>query len=308
MGFIATIIRQGVGATQMGMATEELKRLPGSREYSLNQDLATATALARRGAQQGMTPEERAVAGQAIGTQQNRTQRAMEQRGLGGLAAAISQSSATDAFNQLEAANQQIKRDYLGKYGELGSKVQALENANVTSFNQQLAMQQRELGMAAQQGFAGLAGSGAQIAGMLGDNAEKWAKQYKDSRAAKNAEKQAQIEFEAKRPGEFSDRLTAIDPDTGEQREVGSPIFGGDTLEGIEASEEYGMLAPQTQTAISEGFSSDIDSSGFDVSTMNMDLSAGYDTSAAEGMALGTQDFSSVDMSGPVAGGGGGAE
>jgi len=68
------------------------------------------------------------------------------------------------------------------------------------------------------------------------------------------------------------------------------------------------MLAPQTQTAISEGFSSDIDSSGFDVSTMNMDLSAGYDTSAAEGMALGTQDFSSVDMSGPVAGGGGGAE
>ncbi len=185
MGFISTIIRQGVGATQMGMATEELKRLPGSREYSLNQDLATATALARKGAQQGMTPEERAVAGQAIGTQQSRTQRAMEQRGLGGLAAAISQSSATDAFNQLEASNQQIKRDYLGKYGELGSKVQALENANVTSFNQQLAMQQKELGMAAQQGFAGLAGSGAAIAGMAGDNAEEWAKKYKEARAAK---------------------------------------------------------------------------------------------------------------------------
>ena len=188
MGWIATVIKGGIGGVQMGMAVEELKSLPGSREYSLNQDLATATALARKGAQQGMTPEERAVAGQAIGTQQSRTQRAMEQRGLGGLAAAISQSSATDSFNKLEAQNQQIKRDYLGTYGELGSKVQALENANVTSFNQQLAMQQKELGMAAQQGFAALGGTGAMLANAFDkENIDKWKSKY-DQRQAQKAQ------------------------------------------------------------------------------------------------------------------------
>ena len=50
MGWIATVIKGGIGGVQMGMAVEELKSLPGSREYSLNQDLATATALARKGA------------------------------------------------------------------------------------------------------------------------------------------------------------------------------------------------------------------------------------------------------------------
>jgi len=188
MGWIATVVKGVIGGIQMGSAIEELKHLPGSREYSLNQDLATATALARRGAQQGMTPEERAVAGQAIGTQQSRTQRAMEQRGLGSLAAAITQSNATEAFNRLEAQNQQIKRDYLGTYGQLGSKVQALENANVTSFNQQLAMQQRELGMAAQQGFASLAGTGAQLANAFDkEQIDKWKSQY-DQRQAQKAQ------------------------------------------------------------------------------------------------------------------------
>jgi hypothetical protein len=294
MGWIATVIKGGIGGVQMGMAMEELKSLPGSREYSLNQDLATATALARRGAQQGMTPEERAVAGQAIGTQQSRTQRAMEQRGLGNLAAAISQSSATDAFNQLEAANQQIKRDYLGKYGELGSKVQALENANVTSFNQQLAAQQRELGMAAQQGFAALGGTGAMLANAFDkEQIDKWKSQYDQRQAQKAQTELAQGEAQSS----FSADLM------GDNRQVGEPIFSGDTLESVESSPEYGMLSPETQTAISQGFSSGIDSSGFDASTMNMDLSSGFDTSAVEGMDFGTMDFSSVDMSGPVAGG-----
>lgn len=294
MGWIATVIKGGIGGIQMGVAMEELKRLPGSREYSLNQDLATATALARRGAQQGMTPEERAVAGQAIGTQQSRTQRAMEQRGLGNLAAAITQSNATDAFNQLEAQNQSIKRDYLRGYADLGSKVQALENANVTSFNQQLAMQQRELGMAAQQGFAALGGTGAMIASAFDkEQIEKWKSQYKEKQALKAQTELAQGETQSS----FSADLM------GDNRQVGEPIFSGDTLESVESSPEYGMLSPETQTAISQGFSSGIDSSGFDASTMNMDLSSGFDTSAVEGMDFGTMDFSSVDMSGPVAGG-----
>lgn len=279
MGFISTIIRQGVGATQMGMATEELKRLPGSREYSLNQDLATATALARKGAQQGMTPEERAVAEQGIGTQQSRTQRAMEQRGLGGLAAAISQSSATDAFNQLEASNQQIKRDYLGKYGELGSKVQALENANVTSFNQQLAAQQRELGMAAQQGYAGLAGSAAQMAGMAGDNAEKWAEQYKESRAA-------------------DAKLTAEDLAFTESGDKLAPWAPEGTTSGVDAEGNPISMSPN--------YSPDVDamSGGFDSSlgyspegTMTGELGTSFDAGGLDYSGLDTIDMSSFDMS-----------
>ena len=241
MGWIATIVRQGVGAVQMGMATEELKNLPGSREYSLNQDLATATALARKGAQQGMTPEERAVAGQAIGTQQSRTQRAMEQRGLGNLAAAITQSNSTNAFNELEAQNQSIKRDYLRGYADLGAKVQSLENANVTSFNQQLAMQQKELGMAAQQGFAGLAGSGAQVAGMLGDNAETWREKYQESRAAKRADS----EFKAS-----GDKLASWAPEgtTSGVDADGNPIsispYYDPSVDGLLAALKLALAAP----------------------------------------------------------------
>ena len=278
MGWIATIVRQGVGAVQMGMATEELKNLPGSREYSLNQDLATATALARKGAQQGMTPEERAVAGQAIGTQQSRTQRAMEQRGLGSLAAAITQSNSTNAFNELEAQNQSIKRDYLRGYADLGSKVQALENANVTSFNQQLAMQQRELGMAAQQGFAGLAGSGAQIAGMLGDNAETWMEKYKESRAAKRADS----EFKAS-----GDKLASWAPEgttSGVDAEgnpisispdydpsVDGPIGGFET--GLGSSPEgtmTGELGTPFDTELNYSGLDTIDTSSMDVGSMDV--------------------------------------
>ena len=190
MAWIANVVKRvvavGTAGAQVGMASEELKHLPDYREYSLNQDLATATALARKGSQQGMTPEERAVAGQAIGTKQSRTQRAMEQRGLGSLAAAITQSNATDAFNKLEAQNQEIKRGYLTTYGQLGSKVQALENANVTSFNQQLALQQRELGMAVQQGYANL--FGAASPGM--ENIQKFTDVFKKNAAQREAEKE----------------------------------------------------------------------------------------------------------------------
>lgn len=287
MGWIATVVRQGVGAVQMGMATEELKNLPGSREYSLNQDLATATALARRGAQQGMTPEERAVAGQAIGTQQSRTQRAMEQRGLGNLAAAITQSNATDAFNQLEAQNQSIKRDYLRGYADLGSKVQALENANVTSFNQQLAMQQRELGMAAQQGFAGLAGSGAQIAGMIGDNAETWMEKYQESRAAQRADseftasgdKLASWAPEGTTSGvDAEGNPISISPDY--DPSVDGPIGGFETSLGSSLGEVSGsgyvdstaMSTENTMSGLGEGNSA-FDMS-FDMGSMGGDMAA----------------------------------
>jgi hypothetical protein len=292
MGWIAQIIRGGIGGIQMGMAIEELKSLPDARTYSLNQDLATATALARRGSQQGMTPQERAVAEQSIGTAQSRAQRAMEQRGLGNLAAAVTQVNTTDAFNRLEAQNQQIKRDYLGAYAQLGSKVQALENANVTSFNQQLAMQQRELGMAAQQGFSALGGTGAALANAFDkEQIDKWKSQYDQKQVAKAQTELAQGEAQSS----FSADLM------GDNRQVGEPIFSGDTLKSVESSPEYGMLSPETQTAISQGFSSDIDSSGFDASTMNMNLSAGFDTAAVEGMYTGASDFSSVGMPGPVA-------
>ena len=200
MAWIANVVQRvvglGVGAAQLGIAVDELKSLPDARTYSLNQDLATATALARRGSQQGMTPQERAVAEQSIGTAQSRAQRAMEQRGLGNLAAAVTQVNTTEAFNRLEAQNQQIKRDYLGTYAQLGSKVQALENANVTSFNQQLAMQQQALGMAAQQGLASVVGS---LGDTIGEIATKFDKdsldQFKEQREAKKAEQAATNDF-----------------------------------------------------------------------------------------------------------------
>ena len=50
MAWIANVVQRVVGVgtsiAQTAIASKELANLPGFREYSLNQDLATATALA----------------------------------------------------------------------------------------------------------------------------------------------------------------------------------------------------------------------------------------------------------------------
>ena len=164
MAWIGAIIQGVAGGIQMGVSMDQLSRLPSAKSFSPATDLETATSMSRRAAQQGMTPQERAVAEQAIGTAQSRTQRAMEQRGLGNLAAAVSQIRTTEAYNALEAQNQQIKRQNLGQYASLAGQMQALQNQNVQSFNQMLNAQQQALGQSAKAGFQNLAGTGATIA------------------------------------------------------------------------------------------------------------------------------------------------
>jgi len=164
MAWIGAIIQGVSGGIQMGVSMDQLSKLPSAKTFSPATDLETATSMARRAAQQGMTPQERAAAEQAIGTEQSRTQRAMEQRGLGNLAAAVSQIRTTEALNQLEAQNQAIKRQSLGQYASLAGQMQAIENQNIQSFNQMLYQQQVALGQAAQAGFKNLAGTGATIA------------------------------------------------------------------------------------------------------------------------------------------------
>jgi hypothetical protein len=164
MAWIGAIVQGVSGAIQMGVSMDQLSKLPSAQTFSPATDLETATSMARRAAQQGMTPQERAAAEQAIGTAQSRTQRAMEQRGLGNLAAAVSQIRTTEAFNQLEAQNQNIKRQSLGQYASLAGQMQSIQNQNIQSFNQMLYAQQQALGQAAQAGFKNLAGTGATIA------------------------------------------------------------------------------------------------------------------------------------------------
>jgi len=164
MAWIGAIVQGVSGAIQMGVSMDQLSKLPSAKTFSPATDLETATSMARRAAQQGMTPQERAAAEQAIGTAQSRTQRAMEQRGLGNLAAAVSQIRTTEALNQLEAQNQAIKRQSLGQYASLAGQMQSIQNQNIQSFNQMLYAQQQALGQAAQAGFRNLAGTGATIA------------------------------------------------------------------------------------------------------------------------------------------------
>jgi len=156
MAWVAAIIQGVMGGIQMGLSMDELSKLPSAQTFSSATDLETATSMARRAAQQGMTPQERAAAEQAIGTAQSRTQRAMEQRGLGNLAAAVSQIRTTEAFNQLEAQNQNIKRQSLGQYASLAGQMQAIQNQNIQSFNQMLYAQQQALGQSAKAGFSNL--------------------------------------------------------------------------------------------------------------------------------------------------------
>jgi hypothetical protein len=156
MAWVAAIVQGVMGGIQMGVSMDQLSRLPSAKSFSPATDLETATSMSRRAAQQGMTPQERAVAEQSIGTAQSRTQRAMEQRGLGNLAAAVSQIRTTEAFNQLEAQNQQIKRQSLGQYANLAGQMQSIQNQNISSFNQMLYAQQQALGQSAKAGFSNI--------------------------------------------------------------------------------------------------------------------------------------------------------
>ena len=173
MAWVAAIVQGVMGGIQMGVSMDQLSRLPSAKSFSPATDLETATSMSRRAAQQGMTPQERAVAEQSIGTAQSRTQRAMEQRGLGNLAAAVSQIRTTEAFNQLEAQNQQIKRQSLGQYANLAGQMQSIQNQNISSFNQMLYAQQQALGESAKAGFSNLTmGMGELIAsGVEGEDA-----------------------------------------------------------------------------------------------------------------------------------------
>lgn len=165
MAWVAAIVQGVMGGIQMGVSMDQLSKLPSDKSYSPATDLETATSMSRRAAQQGMTPQERAVAEQGIGTAQSRTQRAMEQRGLGNLAAAVSQIRTTDAYNQLEAQNQQIKRQSLGQYASLAGQMQSIQNQNISSFNQMLYAQQQALGQSAKAGFSNITmGMGEMIA------------------------------------------------------------------------------------------------------------------------------------------------
>jgi hypothetical protein len=165
MAWVAAIVQGVMGGIQMGVSMDQLSKLPSAKSYSPATDLETATSMSRRAAQQGMTPQERAVAEQAIGTAQSRTQRAMEQRGLGNLAAAVSQIRTTEAYNQLEAQNQEVKRKSLGQYAILAGQMQSLQNQNISSFNQMLYAQQQALGQSAKAGFSNLTmGMGEAIA------------------------------------------------------------------------------------------------------------------------------------------------
>ena len=156
MAWVAAIVQGVMGGIQMGVSMDQLSKLPSAKSYSPATDLETATSMSRRAAQQGMSPQERAVAEQAIGTAQSRTQRAMEQRGLRNLAAAVSQIRTIEAHNQLEAQNQQIKRQSLGQYANLAGQMQSLQNQNISSFNQMLYAQQQALGQSARAGFSNL--------------------------------------------------------------------------------------------------------------------------------------------------------
>jgi len=173
MAWIGAIVGGVTGAIQMGVSMDQLSKLPSAKTFSPATDLETATSMARRAAQQGMTPQERAAAEQAIGTAQSRTQRAMEQRGLGNLAAAVSQIRTTEALNQLAAQNQAIKRESLGQYASLAGQMQSIQNQNIQSFNQMLYAQQQALGQSAQAGFKNLAGTGAMIAEAIEGKEEK---------------------------------------------------------------------------------------------------------------------------------------
>jgi hypothetical protein len=57
MAWIGAIVQGVSGGIQMGISMDQLSKLPSAKTFSPATDLETATSMARRAAQQGMTPQ-----------------------------------------------------------------------------------------------------------------------------------------------------------------------------------------------------------------------------------------------------------
>lgn len=159
MAWIGAVVQGVTGIAQTIAASEAAKKLPEAQKYTPSPQMMRAEEMALRRAEQGMSAAERAAFEQGMARRTGAAERAMRNIGLAGVAQGISNIFNIDAMNQFAAQSEAERRRGEQMYAGIAGQMQAIQDAETSSFNQMLQQQRTALGQAAASGMKNLTGA-----------------------------------------------------------------------------------------------------------------------------------------------------
>ena len=154
----AALAQMGIGAIQAGISASKAANLPDPKKHVVGPEMRLAYNMARRRADEGYSPEERAQFEQMLARQGTSAKRMMQNVGLAGVGSAAANIMGIDALNQFAAKGADIKRQNFGQFAGLAGQVQGIQDMEVGRFNQQLNMESQALGQATSSGIGNMFG------------------------------------------------------------------------------------------------------------------------------------------------------
>ena len=99
----AALAQMGIGAIQAGISASKAANLPDPKKHVVGPEMRLAYNMARRRADEGYSPEERAQFEQMLARQGTSAKRMMQNVGLAGVGSAAANIMGIDALNQFAA-------------------------------------------------------------------------------------------------------------------------------------------------------------------------------------------------------------
>jgi hypothetical protein len=141
-----------MGGIQAAISASKASKLPENRPYTVSPELKAAYTMARRRADEGYTPEERANFEQMLARQGTAAKQMFRNMGLAGAGSAAANIMGIDALNQFAATGAGIRRQNAGDFYGLAGQMQNVQDQETNRFNQQVNMEAQALGQAIQEG------------------------------------------------------------------------------------------------------------------------------------------------------------
>lgn len=148
-----------LGLVQTAVSASQASKLPQDKKYEPSEELKLAYNMARRRADEGYSPEEKAAFEQALARQGTATKTMLQNVGLAGVGSAAESIMGIDALNRFSAEGANVRRQNFGQFAGLASQIQDIDNMEISRSNQQLNMQRQALGQATQAGLSNMLGA-----------------------------------------------------------------------------------------------------------------------------------------------------
>jgi hypothetical protein len=114
---IMAIAGLAMGGIQAAISASKASNLPKDRPYTVSPELRAAYTMARRRADEGYTPEERASFEQMLARQGTAAKQMFRNMGMAGAGSAAANIMGIDALNQFAATGAGIRRQNMGAGG-----------------------------------------------------------------------------------------------------------------------------------------------------------------------------------------------